>query len=78
MASAEPIFEPKTFEEHYEACEEWVVEAAADLRLAQDQVWHDVTVNYLLVEVTDLAMRVRLARCYGIPLDMVGLPTGVH
>jgi hypothetical protein len=66
-----------TFEEHYEECEARVIEAAADLRLDPDVVWHDVTCAYLMTEVDDLAIRVRLARCYGIPLDVVGLPAGV-
>ena len=66
-----------TYEEHADAIEAHVKEAALDTQLPEDVVWHDVTVAYLITEVDDLTMRVQLARGHGIPLDMVGFPMGV-
>lgn len=58
---------------HREAMESWVQEAAADLGLDEEVVWHDVTVSYLTLEVQGERAIRDLARGQGIPADMVGL-----
>ena len=65
--------EPLTLQEHHDKLDAWVEEAAADLQLDPDVVWHDVAVNYLMLEVPVAGQRAELARTLGIPADVVGL-----
>lgn len=62
----EPEHDPRTAEDHYVTIEGWIAEAATDLGMEQDVVWHDVAVSYIQCEVHDDAMRVELCRRWGI------------
>jgi len=56
-----------TARDHLDAIEAWVTEAALDLNMDEDTVWHDVAVGYLVREIHDPSMRTECARALGIP-----------
>lgn len=61
-----PACDPRTAEDHYVAIEGWITEAAADLAMDEDIVWHDVAVSYIQLEVHDDNMKRELCRRWGI------------
>lgn len=66
-----PDHEPLTAGEHIARIDERVTEAALDLQLAEDVVWHDVAVAYVQLEVHGDPMKREVARGLGIPADVV-------
>lgn len=67
----DPDHEPLTVRDHLDRVEAWVEEAAADLQMDADVVWHDVAVSYIQLEVKSDAMKREVARGLGIPADVV-------
>lgn len=66
----DPAHDPRQLRDHLDAIDACVEEAAADLQLDEDTVWHDVAVAYVECEVHDPSMRTEVARCLGIPADV--------
>lgn len=64
-----PDHDPRTLRDHLDGVDAWVKEAAADLQMDEDVVWHDVAVSYLMTEVHDPSLRTECARTLGIPAD---------
>jgi hypothetical protein len=63
--------DPRTVRDHMHAIDAWVTEAALDLGMTEDIVWHDIAIAYIESEVHDASMKADVAQGLGIPKDVL-------
>lgn len=67
----DPDHDPRTVRDHLSAIDAWVTEAALDLGMDEDTVWHDVALAYLQGEVHDPAVKIEVGQGLGLDPDVV-------
>ena len=66
----DPDHDPRNARDHIDAIDAWVKEAALDLGMDEDTVWHDVALAYLQCEVHDPSMKVEVGQGLGLDADI--------